>query len=106
MPEEIEAALYFCAVEAVQNAVKHAEPSTIRVRLSSDGVQAHLEISDDGAGFESEPGSAGRGLGNMRDRIDAVRGVLTVHSRPGHGTTVVATVPLPPLEVQLSEAAS
>lgn len=94
LPEEVEAALYFCAVEAVQNAVKHSGASAISVTLSSDGLRARLEVSDDGAGFEPTPGSAGHGMGNMRDRIDAVRGDLTLRSRPGHGATVTATVPL------------
>jgi len=94
MPQEIEAALYFCAVEAVQNAVKHAEASRIRVTLSSDALQARLEVTDDGAGFEPTPGSTGRGMGNMRDRIDAVRGAFTLRSGPGQGVTVLATVPL------------
>jgi signal transduction histidine kinase len=94
MPEELEAALYFCAVEAVQNAVKHAGASAIRVGLSSDGLQVRLEVTDDGDGFEAMSETGGHGLGNMRDRIDAVRGRLTLHSRPGHGATVLATVPL------------
>jgi signal transduction histidine kinase len=94
LPEEIEAALYFCAVEAVQNAVKHAGASAITVTLSSDGTQVQLEVRDDGSGFEAAPDSAGHGLGNMRDRIDAVSGRLTLHSDPGRGATVRATVPL------------
>ena len=90
---EIEAALYFCAVEAVQNAIKHADASAIAVTLSSDGLQARLEVRDDGRGFEPSA-DGGHGLGNMRDRIDAVRGRFALHSDAGRGATVVATVPL------------
>ena len=93
LPEEIEAALYFCAVEAVQNAIKHADASAIAVTLSSDGLQARLEVRDDGRGFEPSA-DGGHGLGNMRDRIDAVRGRFALQSDAGRGATVVATVPL------------
>jgi signal transduction histidine kinase len=98
LPEELEAALYFCAVEAVQNAVKHAGASSITVDLSSDGVQVRLEVSDDGSGFQPSGESTGHGLDNMRDRIDAVGGSLALRSAPGLGSRVLATVPVP-LEV-------
>jgi signal transduction histidine kinase len=94
LPGEIEAALYFFAVEAVQNAVKHAGASSLTIDLSSDGRQVRLEVRDDGIGFEPDQGSPGHGLENMRDRIDAVRGRLSVVSGSGRGATVVATVPL------------
>jgi len=95
LPAEIEAALYFCAVEAVQNAVKHADASTITVTVTSDGLEARLEVRDDGRGFESTADPGGHGLGNMRDRIDAVRGRFALQSEAGRGARVVATVPLP-----------
>jgi signal transduction histidine kinase len=98
LARDVEAALYFSAVEAVQNAVKHAEASSIGVSLTSDGRQARLEVRDDGTGF-AHSADAGRGIGNMRDRIDAVRGTFTLRSSPGRGTTVVATIPLPGSEV-------
>jgi signal transduction histidine kinase len=82
----------------VQNAVKHAEASSIGVSLTSDGRQARLEVRDDGTGF-AHSADAGRGIGNMRDRIDAVRGTFTLRSSPGRGTSVVATIPLPGSEV-------
>jgi signal transduction histidine kinase len=91
---DVEAALYFSAVEAVQNAVKHAAASSINVRLSSDGRQARVEIRDDGSGFVHSPEATGRGVGNMRDRLDAVGGGFTLQTVPGRGTTVVATVPV------------
>ncbi len=94
LPGEIEAALYFTAVEAVQNAAKHAGASSITVDLSSDGLQVRLEVRDDGSGFEPAEGFPGHGLGNMRDRIDAVRGRFALESDPGHGATVLATVPI------------
>ena len=78
----------------MQNAVKHAGASSITVDLSSDGDQVRLVVRDDGSGFEPAEGSPGHGLGNMRDRIDAVRGRFALESDPGHGATVLATVPI------------
>ena len=93
LPSDLEAALYFVAVEAIQNAVKHGGASAIAVDLTSDGGRVSLAIRDDGHGFEPAAGSTGHGLGNMRDRIDAMQGTLALESVPGHGATVLATVP-------------
>ncbi len=95
LPSDIEAALYFFAVEAIQNAVKHARASAIAVDLTSDGRRVSLQVRDDGRGFETTAGSTGHGLGNMRDRIDAMQGTFTLESVPGRGATVNATVPVP-----------
>jgi signal transduction histidine kinase len=92
-PETIEAALYFCAVEAVQNAVKHASATEVTVELSAEGDRVTLVVRDDGVGFDDATVSAGTGLGNMKDRVDAVDGALTVRSRPGDGTEVSISVP-------------
>ena len=90
---DVEAALYFCAVEAVQNAAKHAGASRVSVDLSAEDVGLRLVVRDDGAGFDPSATSPGHGLGNMRDRIDAVGGTLTLRAAPGRGVEVVATVP-------------
>jgi signal transduction histidine kinase len=89
----VEAALYFCCMEAVQNAAKHSGGSTLLVRLSDDAGTSRLVVTDDGDGFDCSGGqSTGAGLANMRDRLDAVGGVLIVTSLPGTGTTVTAMV--------------
>ena len=89
----VEAALYFCCMEAVQNAAKHSGGSTLLVRLSADAGTSRLVVIDDGDGFHASGGQpTGAGLANMRDRLDAVGGVLTVTSLPGTGTTVTALV--------------
>ena len=100
-PTGVEAALYFFAMEAVQNAAKHAAASAVTVRLSLAGEGAgsrwRLSVTDDGTGFDSagaEASGGGAGLSNMRDRLDAVGGSTQLVSRPGHGTTVVAEVPV------------
>jgi signal transduction histidine kinase len=86
-PQEVEAAVYFSALEALQNVAKYANARRVVVRLTErDGV-LRFAVEDDGAGFD--PSTArGSGLVNMRDRVEAVGGDLTIRSSPGGGTTV------------------
>jgi signal transduction histidine kinase len=96
LPTPVESALYFCCMEAVQNAAKHSGARRVSVRLGEEQDRWQLTVKDDGIGFEQEPaGTAGTGAGlaNMRDRLDAVGGRVTVGSLPGRGTTVTAVVP-------------
>jgi signal transduction histidine kinase len=94
-PSAVETALYFCGMEAVQNAAKHSGASTVSVRLSETAYTWRLTVDDDGAGFDvARAGKAsGIGLANMRDRLDAVGGTVQLISRTGAGTTVEAEVP-------------
>jgi signal transduction histidine kinase len=97
LPTPVEAALYFCCVEAVQNAAKHSGARSVTVRLGEDRGRWRLTVTDDGAGFvqaQVRAVGAGAGLVNMRDRLDAVGGTVTVGSLPGRGTTVTALVPI------------
>ena len=100
LPEHVEVALYRIAQEALQNVVKHARASSARLSFSVGHGNARLEVSDDGIGFDSaaqvHPTDAGSGYGmhSMAERAELVGGRLTVHSRPGSGTTVFATVPM------------
>lgn len=94
-PPEVEAAVYFCCVEAIQNAGKHAGTgASAHVRLWEETAALNFEVVDDGAGFESNGQNAGAGLTNMRDRLGAVGGTITVESRRERGTTVTGKVPL------------
>jgi len=91
----VEAALYFCAVEAIQNAAKHAGPcASVEVTLTALPETVEFEIEDDGRGFDTTAVSDGHGLVNMSDRIGALGGKLDVVSTPGRGTTVMARVPV------------
>jgi signal transduction histidine kinase len=91
----VEAALYFCAVEAIQNAAKHAGPAAaVEVTLIGKPETVEFQIEDDGCGFDTTALSAGHGLINMSDRIGALGGTLDVVSTPGRGTTIVASVPV------------
>jgi signal transduction histidine kinase len=93
LPAAVEAALYFCCMEAVQNAAKHSGAAAVAVRLSDDRDTIHLAVTDDGTGFDPDSvHGAGAGLSNMRDRLDAVGGTVTVASLAGTGTTVTALV--------------
>jgi signal transduction histidine kinase len=92
-PPEIELAIYYVCMEAVQNVQKHALGATaVWITVRQDDHHLTLEVRDDGAGFG--PTAARGGLRNMTDRIEAVGGRLVVDSSPGHGTRVLATVPL------------
>jgi len=94
-PEELEAAIYFCCQEAIQNAVKHARASRIRVELSNLDGGLLFSVSDDGTGFDRSTARPGAGMQNMADRIAAAAGSLDVDSRRGGGTTVRGRVPTP-----------
>ena len=93
-PPEIETAVYYTCVEAVQNAIKHAGPSTgVWVSLKQNH-DLQFEVRDDGAGFVPPAGEFNGGLGNMRDRIEAVGGRLAIDSALGDGTRIRGRVPL------------
>jgi signal transduction histidine kinase len=92
-PQEVEAAVYFCALEALQNIAKYANASSATLRLSASNGDLRFEVVDDGAGFDPATTSHGSGLLGMADRLDAVGGRLSVRSVPGAGTTVVGSVP-------------
>ena len=92
---DVEAAVYFCCLEALQNAGKYAGPGArAKVDLREEERRLVFEISDDGAGFDPRAARAGAGLTNMADRIGGIGGILRIESTPGRGTTVYATVPL------------
>ncbi len=91
---EVEAAVYFTILEALQNIAKYAGASTVLVALREAEGELSFEVTDDGAGFDPATVAAGSGLANMADRIDAIAGDLSFESAPGSGTTVRGTVPI------------
>ena len=95
-PRDVESAAYFCCLEAMQNAAKHAREATvvvIEIEITDDG-DLRFEVRDDGAGFNSRAAHPGVGLTSMRDRLAAIAGELTIVSSPGKGTRVVGRIPL------------
>ncbi len=94
-PEDLEVAVYFCCLEALQNVVKHAGPdATTMVTLTRDGPLLRFEVHDSGVGFDPDAAAAGNGLINMRDRIEAIGGTLKITARRGRGTSVRGRVPI------------
>ena len=94
-PAEIETAIYFCCLEALQNAARHAPASAVRVSLAEDRGQVMFTVTDDGPGFDPAAVAAGSGLRNMSDRLAALGGSCQVDSYPGRGTTVAGRIGLP-----------
>jgi signal transduction histidine kinase len=97
-PQEVEAAVYFCCLEALQNVVKYAEATKANVSLSSQPGQLSFSVTDDGKGFDPATRTGGSGLQGMADRVAALGGSLNVRSEPGTGTTVTGQVPAQALE--------
>jgi signal transduction histidine kinase len=92
LPEPIEVAAYFVASEALANAAKHAEPSSIELSLTTSDGRLLLSIRDDGVGG-ADP-RRGTGLIGLTDRVEALGGVIDIESAPGAGTSLVVTLPL------------
>ena len=92
---EVESAVYFTCLAAIDNAAKHAGPARVSIRVWETAQALHFTVSDTGCGFEPNRTPSGGGLSNMHDRIAAVGGTLTVDSRPSHGTRLHGSVPDP-----------
>jgi signal transduction histidine kinase len=93
-PQELETAVYFCTLEALQNAAKYAQANEVAVSLLEDHGELVLSIRDDGRGFDRAATPLGGGLQNMTDRLAALGGTLTVRSRSGAGTIIEGHVPV------------
>ena len=89
----VEAAAYFCCLEALQNATKHAGATAIRVCVESGGDGLAVEVNDDGRGFVTGADGAGEGLANIRDRVESAGGSLLLESAAGQGTRLRAAFP-------------
>ncbi len=94
-PREIESAVYFCALEALQNVAKYADAKSAVVRLGERDGRLEFEIADDGRGFDPTATSYGTGIQGMVDRLDAIGGTLEVSSESGRGTMVLGRIALP-----------
>jgi signal transduction histidine kinase len=96
VPPAVASVLYRVAQEAVRNAVAHAECRQVRLWAGSDGQSAIVEVVDDGRGFDVGAGETERpngGLFAIRERVALMNGSIEIHSIPGRGTRITATVP-------------
>jgi signal transduction histidine kinase len=93
-PQDTEAAVYFCCLEALQNTAKYAHASQAQICLQAANATLNFTISDDGAGYDARHTPMGSGLRNMADRLSALGGRLEVGSVPGQGTTITGHLPL------------
>jgi signal transduction histidine kinase len=91
-PPAVEAAAYFCCLEAIQNAAKHAAATRVVVQVDALPDVLRLMIEDDGCGFDIAAVTAGSGLAGLRDRVDSVAGTLVIATAPGGGTSVQVTI--------------
>ncbi len=96
--QDLEATVYFCTLEALNNVAKYAEASSATIRLAQHNGSLTFAISDDGGGFDRDGASYGTGLQGMADRLASVDGSLSVTSRIGEGTTVAGSIPAEPLD--------
>ena len=92
---EVEIAVYFTCLAALDNTAKHAGPVPVSVELTDTGGALDFTVCDSGAGFDPGQTQVGAGIANMRDRIAAVGGTLAVDSAPARGTRVHGSVPDP-----------
>ena len=91
--QEVESAVYFCCLEALNNVAKYADASSVEIRLRQSDGELRFEVADDGVGFEPGATTHGTGLQGIADRLDALGGRLEIRTAPGQGTTLVGLVP-------------
>ncbi|HJY31403.1 MAG TPA: GAF domain-containing sensor histidine kinase [Actinomycetota bacterium] len=91
--QDVEAAVYFCALEALNNVAKYAEATRATVTLSQQNGRLTFSVDDDGRGFDPNAAGRGTGLQGMADRLEAIGGELAIETSPGGGTTVLGRIP-------------
>ena len=91
LPDPVEVAAYYVVAEALTNAAKYARASAVEVRVDIEEQDLNLSIRDDGIGGADV--SKGSGLTGLRDRVEALGGILSISSHPGAGTALSARIP-------------
>jgi signal transduction histidine kinase len=102
---DVEAAVYFFSLEALQNAGKHAgEGAEAKVKVWRDDAAGmlHFSVSDTGAGFDPKDFTGGAGFTNLSDRLGAIGGSFRLDTAPGKGTTLEGWIPADPLPAPAS----
>jgi signal transduction histidine kinase len=97
-PLEVESGVYYCCLEALQNAAKHSGAARVSIDVTTEADRLWFAVRDDGRGFAQDNGlNGGSGLTNMRDRIASLGGTLVIQSAPGHGTQVTGEIRTAPI---------
>jgi signal transduction histidine kinase len=96
--QDVESAIYFCCLEALNNVAKYADASAVEIRLRQSDGELRFEVADDGRGFDTASTHHGTGLQGIADRLDALGGRFEIRTAPGEGTTLVGLVPSPTRE--------
>jgi signal transduction histidine kinase len=91
--QDVEAAVYFSCLEALQNVAKYAEATNAEIVLANGDGMLRFEVRDDGVGFDPARTGYGTGLQGIADRLAALEGSIEIHSAPGRGTTVIGHIP-------------
>jgi signal transduction histidine kinase len=108
LPDAYRTCVYRAVQEALTNCIRHAQARAIVVTVSGRADQLDVSITDDGVGLDAQRRSDGLGLRGIEERVRKLDGVMTIHSKPGQGTTLAIRLPLPApvAEVALARAAS
>ena len=93
-PQDVEAAVYFCVLEAIQNVSKYAGACSVEIDLTQRDGALEFEVRDDGCGFDLANHRPGAGVQNMADRIEALEGTFAIESTPDGGTTIKGCIPV------------
>jgi signal transduction histidine kinase len=94
-PQDTEAAVYFCCLEALQNITKYAHATQAHICLRAHNGTLRFTVSDNGTGYDTSRTPMGSGQRNMADRLAALGGQLEVRSAPSHGTIITGQLPVP-----------
>ncbi len=101
-PQEVEAAVYFSCLEALQNVAKYADATAARVELHADDGRLEFRVTDDGVGFDATATGYGTGLQGIADRLAVLDGTLEVASAAGRGTTITGSLPVSAADAKVS----
>jgi signal transduction histidine kinase len=91
---DVESAVYFCCLEALNNVAKYGDASSVEIRLAQVAGELRFEVVDDGRGFDAGITGHGSGLQGMADRLEAIGGEFHVRSVPDEGTSVSGVIPI------------